>query len=414
MDRPTSSQLNPAPNGLSNIKGMPLAEPGATGQAFSRMVTESGQPVTNHDITDQSTSSDNQGYLNPEKEWLKGFAVQNQTGYKDFPAISVAIPLENYQVVEHDPENNTFSIYSITKDVQSTSQNSTDVDTKLNPPIQIPDQDGIGNSSKSTAPIAITTPRLKSEHLQQYTSSAIQAEEADENSSHIECQRELRKDPAYAQSKRELQRKRKRERKRELRKDPDYAERERVRQRERYQTDPAYAERERVRQRERYQTDPAYAERKRERQSELRKDPAYLKREREHKRELRKDPAYLKREREHKRELRKDPAYLERERERKRELRKDPAYLERERERKRELRKDPAYAKRERERKKQYRQSANSAKNSGDLPLTSNLTETTQSSIKNSEGTAPPLFSRQAEGIFAVPIDPSPVSGPLA
>ena len=72
------------------------------------MVTEVGQPVTNYNITDQYTSSDNQGYINPEIKWLKGFAVQNQTFYKDSPAIPVAIPLENYQIVEHDPENNIF------------------------------------------------------------------------------------------------------------------------------------------------------------------------------------------------------------------------------------------------------------------------------------------------------------------
>lgn len=57
----------------------------------------------------------------------------------------------------------------------------------------------------------------------------------------------------------------------------------------------------------------------------------------------------------------------------------------------------------------QYLQSVNSAKNSGDLPLTSNLAETTQSSSKNLDGTAlPPLFSRsrQTEGIFTIPIDP--------
>ncbi|WP_422468194.1 MULTISPECIES: hypothetical protein [unclassified Endozoicomonas] len=76
------------------------------------------------------------------------------------------------------------------------------------------------------------------------------------------------------------------ERQRELRKDPAYVQRERERKRERYQTDPAYAERERVRKRERYQTDPAYARRQRARQSELRKDPAYVQREREHKREV--------------------------------------------------------------------------------------------------------------------------------
>ncbi|WP_257284312.1 hypothetical protein, partial [Endozoicomonas sp. SESOKO1] len=63
MDRLTSSQLNSAPNGLSTIQGTLLAEPGATGQAFSRMVTEVGQPVTDHNMTAQSTSSDNQGYL---------------------------------------------------------------------------------------------------------------------------------------------------------------------------------------------------------------------------------------------------------------------------------------------------------------------------------------------------------------
>ena len=320
MDRPTFSQLSPAPNGLSNIKGMSLAESGTTGQAFSRMVTEFGQPVTNHDITDQYTISDNQGCLNPEKEWLKGLTVQNQTSYKGSPAIPVVIPLENYQVVEHDPENNTFSIYSLTKDVQSTSQNSTDVDTRLNPPIQIPDQDDIGNSSKPTAPITIITARLKSEQLQQYTSPVIQAEEAiDENSSHIECQRELRKDPAYAE--------RERERQRERRKDPAYAERERKYQRERYQKDPAYAQREGERQRER-RKDPAYAERERKYQ-------------REYQRERRKDPAYAERERERKRErYQTDPAYAEHKRKRQRErYQTDPAYAQRQRERQRERKK---------------------------------------------------------------------------
>ncbi|WBA79738.1 hypothetical protein [Endozoicomonas sp. GU-1] len=73
MDKPTSSQSSPAPNGPSNIQGTPLAEPGTTGQAFSRMVTEVGQPVTNHDRTDQPISSDNQGYLNPKKKMVKRF-----------------------------------------------------------------------------------------------------------------------------------------------------------------------------------------------------------------------------------------------------------------------------------------------------------------------------------------------------
>ncbi|MBO9484474.1 hypothetical protein [Salinisphaera sp. G21_0] len=136
------------------------------------------------------------------------------------------------------------------------------------------------------------------------------------------------------------------------------------------------------------------------------------------------------RKRERQRELRKDPAYAKRERERRRELRKDPAYAEREKERQRELRKDPVYAEGQKiykityqrikrqtcnkeEAKEQaviararYLQSVNSDKNSGDLPLSSNLAETTQSSGKNLDGTAPPLFSLQTEGIFTVPIEP--------
>ncbi|MGI2030147.1 hypothetical protein ACRQ5F_22980, partial [Endozoicomonas acroporae] len=230
---------------------------------------------------------------------------------------------------------------------------------------------------------------------------------------------------ALAERKRERQRVRERERRREL-----------------YQTDPAYAER----QRGRYQTDPAYAERqresKRERLRELRKDPAYAARERERERERQRDryqtdPAYAERQRERKRKRQRnryqtDPAYAERQREHQRDrYQTDPAYAERQKERQRELRKDPAYAEGQKiyrntykrikiqtsnkeEAKEQaviareqYLQSVNSAKNSGDLPLTSNLTETTQSSSKNSEGTAPPPFSRQAEGIFTVPIAPS-------
>ncbi len=352
MNRPTSSQLSPAPNGLSNIQGMSLAESGAAGQAFSRVVTEVGQPVTKHDMTGQTTSSDNQGYLNPKIKWLKDFAVQNQTSYKDSPAIPVAIPLKNYQVAEYDPENNTFSIYSLTKGVQSTSQNSTDVDTKLNSPIQIPNQDAISNFSKSTAPIAIITPQLTSEHLQQYTSPAIQAEESiDENSSHIECQRKLRKNSAYAHRKRER-----------YQTDPAYAQRIREHQRKRYQKDSAYAQRQRERLRE-LRKDPSYVQRQRERQRErYQTDPAYAQRKRERQRELRKDPVYAQRERERQREHRKDPAYAQRQRERQRELRKDPAYAQRQRERQRELRKDPAYAQRQRERKKQCRQSVKSAK----------------------------------------------------
>ena len=107
--------------------------------------------------------------------------------------------------------------------------------------------------------------------------------------------------------------------------------------------------------------------------------------------------ARLERQREYKRELRTDPDYVERERERKREWQRkryqtDPDYAERQRERNREWQRkryqtDPDCTERKRERKKQHCQSVNSA-------------ETTQSSSKNSEGAAPPLFSRQAEGIL--------------
>ncbi|WBA79728.1 hypothetical protein [Endozoicomonas sp. GU-1] len=130
-------------------------------------------------------------------------------------------------------------------------------------------------------------------------------------------------------------------------------------------------------------------------------------------RERRKDPAYAERERERQRALSKDPAYAERKRERQRERRKDPAYAKRERERQKELRKDPAYAERQKIYKKtcqriklqttnkdeakeqaviareQYLQSVSSDKNPNNQLLTSNLMETPQSSIKNSEGTAP-------------------------
>ena len=154
--------------------------------------------------------------------------------------------------------------------------------------------------------------------------------------------------------------KRRRERQRELRKDPDYAERRKKRKREW--------------QRKRYQTDPDYAERQRERKRELRKDPDYAKRLKERQMEWQRkrcqaDPNYAERERERRREYQReyhrkrqtDPDYVERERERKK---------ERQRERKREC---------QREHKKQHCQSVNSA-------------ETTQSSSKNSEGT-PPRFS---------------------
>ncbi len=244
-----------------------------------------------------------------------------------------------------------------------------------------------------------------------------------------ERRRKLRKDPAYAERERERRRElrkdpayveRERERRRKLRKDPAYAERQRERQRE-LRKDPAYVERQRERRRERYQTDPAYAERQRERQKELRKDPAYVERERERRRgRYQTDPAYAEREKERKRErYQTDPAYAERKREHDRErYQTDLAYAERKRERareryqtdpayaerRRELRKDPAYAEGQKIYKKiyqrikiqtsnkeeakeqaviareRYLQSVHSAKNSGDLPLTANLAETTQSS----------------------------------
>ena len=230
-----------------------------------------------------------------------------------------------------------------------------------------------------------------------------------------ERQRELRKDPDYAERQKEL--KREWERKR-CQTDPDYAERRKKRKREwqrkRYQTDPDYAERQRERKRE-LRKDPDYAKRLKERQMEWQRkrcqaDPNYAERERERRREYQReyhrkrqtDPDYVERERERKKEYqrkryRTDPDYAKRQRERNRELRKDPDYAERQRERRREYQRkryqtDPDYAERKRERqrerqrerkrecqrehKKQHCQSVNSA-------------ETTQSSSKNSEGTAP-------------------------
>ncbi len=260
------------------------------------------------------------------------------------------------------------------------------------------------NSSQDLRPVAVINPLCM--HQATSDNQQNQAEVNVDGSSSL------------AERKRERRRERQRERKRELRKDPAYAERERERKRERkrerYQTDPAYAERQRKRQRERkrerkrerYQTDPAYAERQRKRQRECyQTDPAYAECERERQREGK---------REGKRELRKDPAYAERQRERQRELRKDPVYAEGQKiyiktykrikiqTSNKEEAKEQAVIARER-----YLQSVNSAKNSGDLPLTSNLAKATQSSSKNLEGAAPLLFSRQAEGIFTVPIAPS-------
>ncbi|WP_422463724.1 hypothetical protein [Endozoicomonas sp. ALB115] len=148
----------------------------------------------------------------------------------------------------------------------------------------------------------------------------------------------------------ERKRERQRERKRELRKDPAYAarerERERERKRERYQTDSAYAKRQRERKRERYQTDPAYVERERERQRErYQADPAYA----EGQKIYIKTYQRIKIQTSNKKEA------------------KEQAVIARER----------------------YLQSVNSAKNSGDSPLTSNLAKATQSSSKNLEGAVP-------------------------
>lgn len=93
-----------------------------------------------------------------------------------------------------------------------------------------------------------------------------QAEEiTDGNSSIIEHQRVLRKDPIYAKRK------------------------GRYPKRSHYQANPVYAEHQRKRQKERYHNDPDYAERVKKRQREyireLRKDPAYRERERKSSRE---------------------------------------------------------------------------------------------------------------------------------
>ena len=55
---------------------------------------------------------------------------------------------------------------------QSTPQISSVVDNNLHQPVHIPDQDRLGTFSKPEVPIAIITPRLNSEQLQQNTSSA--------------------------------------------------------------------------------------------------------------------------------------------------------------------------------------------------------------------------------------------------
>ena len=199
--------------------------------------------------------------------------------------------------------------------------------------------------------VAIRTNWEGKAHINKYVSNSSK-KTTDKKATYLERQRErqreLRKDPAYAKRERE----RERERQRELRKNPAYAERERERQRELYK-DPDYAEHKRELQRKRYQTDPDYAERKREWQRKrYQTDPDYAERQRERNRAWQRkryqtDPDYAKRKREHNRVWKRE-----------------------------RYKTYPDYTKRRREYKKQHCQSVNSA-------------ETTQSSSKNSEGTAP-------------------------
>ena len=332
MDRPTYSQLNRALNGLSNFQGMPLPESGATGQAFSRMVTEVGQPVTNHDITDQSTSSDNQGYLNPKKKCLKDFAVQDLTSYNDSSATPAAIsidrigPVGTNQIPKYIPENNPFSIYSILKDAQSTSQYASDVDTHLYQPLQMSNQGDIGIPSGSSVPIAIISPRLNSE-LQQNKSPAIQAEEViDENSSHIERERERRADL----EKRKLLNQRQRERYHKKMQDPEKRKLRNQRERER-RADPEKRKLINQRERERYHEksqDPEKRKLRIQRERERRADPEKRKlrnqRDRERYHEKLQDPEKRKLINQRERKRWADPEKRKLKNQRERERRADP------------------------------------------------------------------------------------------
>ncbi|MBO9497292.1 hypothetical protein J7438_24875 [Thalassotalea sp. G20_0] len=180
-------------------------------------------------------------------------------------------------------------------------------------------------------------------------------------------QRELRKDPAFAERERRYHR----EYKRERRKDPAFAEREREYQRE-YQ-------------RER-RKDPAFAERKREYQRERRKDPAFAEREREYhreyQRERRKDPSFAKYRREYQRERCKDPVFAQGQR----------IYMSAYNRIKKQTANKEEASKQAKIAREQYLQSIHSAGNSGELTLTSNSDETNQSPSKNSDGTLPANF----------------------
>ena len=324
-------------------------------------------------------------------EPLTNFDSENASG-TDLPEIPQSI-LDEYVPFQSDNETVNYAQSSITPFIQLTNPTA-----------------GI-HSSQDLWPVAVVNPLL---HQATSDNQAPQVEfNVDGSSSLVERQRERKRnrqreryktDPVYAERKRERQRERQRER---YKTDPAYAERKRERKRERYKTDPAYAERQRELQRERqreqrrerYKTDPAYAERQRER---YKTDPPYAERQREQQRERQRE------------RYKTDPAYAERQRERQRERYKtDPAYAERQRiylntynrikrqtSNKEEAKKQAAIA------RDQYLQSVNLAKNSGDLPLTSNLAETTQSSSKNLDGTAPLLFSRQTERISTVQIEP--------
>ena len=193
-----------------------------------------------------------------------------------------------------------------------------------------------------SAAVAIQTNWEGKAHTNKYVANSSK-KTTDNKASHLERQREhkkeLRKDPDYAE--RQKERKREWQRKR-LQTDPDYAERQkeckRQWQRKRYQTDPDYAKRQseryrqrvRERNRKRYHTDPDYAERVRK-----------LNRERNRKR-YHTDPDYAERQKKRQRErYQADPDYAERHRERLRERNRkqnrkryqtDPDYDERQRE----------------------------------------------------------------------------------
>ncbi|MGI2025946.1 hypothetical protein [Endozoicomonas acroporae] len=110
---------------------------------------------------------------------------------------------------------------------------------------------------QDSGPVAV----VNSLNLNQATSNnqSTQTEEITDGSSSIEHQRIPRQKPTYAKLKGCCSTNR-------YQTDPEYAERQRKRQKERYHNDPEYAERIKKRQRERQRElrkDPAYRERKR-------------------------------------------------------------------------------------------------------------------------------------------------------